>query len=253
MSKHEDNDRWKLLSNLEKFRLNPSFIIGGTGVEVLKRHVYANDAFVLDDVPTCEGLLKVVFELVENACDNLAPESKHKPGKPTTSISVQISGNKVVVKNDGRSVLVDKKSISDGREMWIPTMIFSEFNSGTNFHDERTGAGMNGWGAKAAAAVSKKFKIKCCDVATGRTFSQTFENSLEKIGKPSIGEYTKEVKWTTTIEMEPDLSRFFPDVESLESMIPQVEARLIKMAAYFGKKASILFQNKKIKIQSLPK
>ena len=76
----------------------------------------------------------------------------------TTEIRVILSTTGFSCSNNGAHIPIQQK---EGR--WVPSTIFTEMHSGSNFSDSDTGriaAGMNGLGIKLAAILSEEFVVE---------------------------------------------------------------------------------------------
>ena len=95
--------------------------------------IWNGSGMVQKIVQTNDGLMKLFHEAIDNAVDN----TLRSP--PTTHIRVTMDNHTFKIENDGLHVPVKQQ---DGK--WIPSFIFSEFLSGSNFNEEREGVGQNG-------------------------------------------------------------------------------------------------------------
>ena len=251
-AKYKDNTkRWKHLSNSERYKLRPSSLIGAVESEPISQFLMDGDVMKLQNIENCEGLLKIIGEIIENAVDNTEPESKLKPGLPTTIIKVDVDTktNQIDVANNGRTIMIAKKK---GMEDYIPTLVVSAFNTGTNLTtDDRGGAGQNGYGVKLTNYLAKTFSVYCND--GDKYFKQTFRDGNTRRTKPLVAESKKKQTYSTKIGFEPDLS-YFPDVTNLDTIEKQVHAKMIKISAYLGsvgRKTQVRYNKNVIKQKKL--
>ena len=121
------------------------------------------------DITRYPAFEKVADEILANALDRVILDSS------VTTIKVHVNkadGGSISVYNDGSGIPVLKKEV-DGKQVYIPEMVFSHFRSGSNFKDaDRFTGGMNGYGAKLTNVLSRKFTVETAD-GTNK-FTQTW-------------------------------------------------------------------------------
>ena len=201
--------------------------------------VWNGSGMVQKTIRTNDGLMKLFLEGIDNSVDN----TLRSP--PTTHIKVTMDDKNFIISNDGAHIPVKQQD-----DKWIPSFVFSEFLSGSNFHEERTGAGMNGLGIKLAAGLSDIFRITILDPDLSKKFVQFWENGLTKASKPKVtAKKSSHKNFTTTVEFSPNLEHF--GEQSLEHFIEQVHTRLIQVAATCDVK--ITFNGKLIKTNTFKK
>ena len=66
--------------------------------------------------------------------------------------------------------------------MLVPTLIFGELLTSTNYNDneKRTTGGRNGYGAKLTNIYSKNFELEIVDFARKKKFRQIFSNNMSE-------------------------------------------------------------------------
>ena len=94
--------------------------------------------------------------------------------------------------------------------IYIPSMIFGEMLTGSNFDDteKRTTGGRNGYGAKLANIFSKKFIVEVLDAKSKMKFKQVFENNMSVKNEPEVEKIKSKEKSYVKITFYPDLDRF---------------------------------------------
>lgn len=228
---------YQALSQLQLFLTRPRLYVGTT--EARERAVWvaeAGGASARRTLPLSDALLKIIFEVVENATDQVAR------GATRVGVWLDAEKNVVTVSNDGETFALGTKLVADGpggapRRLHVPQLVFTHFGSGTNFEDARnvrTGAGMNGVGLKCVTALSTRVRIRLCDGAS--TYEQEFLRNMSVIEPPRIAAVVRKDDsppgWATTVAFAPDLPRF-PGVRGLAEVEPVVRFNLRRSAAFF--------------------
>lgn len=177
MSKKE----YKLLEEYEHVLQNLSLYLGiaDTGL-VETTEIYKNiDGEIIEENFTfCEGLYVLSNEIITNAFDQYIETGKNQ----VKNIIIKFDDNMLSVQNDGPSIPIKKfnKKI-DGKELYIPEVIFTKLKSGSSFGDENTvryKAGKHGYGVKLVNFCSKKMDIEIVD--NGLTYKQKFTNNMKQ-------------------------------------------------------------------------
>ncbi len=211
-----DVSQYKMLDEIEHVIARPSMYIGSVTNTTM-------DCFLPDEGKMKEGsitynpaLLKMFDEIVSNSVD------EHKRTGKVTEIRVNLAPmtGEISISDDG-GIPVQKHPDYD---MYIPSMIFGELRTGSNFSDEsRIGAGMNGLGSKLTSIFSTDFRI---DTADGKKrLTQTFADNLSVKSDPVI---KKSASNGTTITFVPDYDRLGCelDTENAKRIEKRVRSRL---------------------------
>ena len=154
---------------------------------------------------TSPALFKLFDEAVVNALDNTNRDSTQKYIK----IEIDPASGVLCVQNDGRGIPIEKYKDS---QQWLPTVIFSEFLSGSNFDDSqaRFTGGCNGVGIKATITWSRWAEIQL--VTSGKRFVQRFEDNMSVKQPPKISSVRTKTN-SVTLRWLPDYTRMgMPDV-----------------------------------------
>ncbi|CAH6420472.1 DNA topoisomerase 2 [uncultured virus] len=153
------------------------------------------------------GLYKLFDELLVNTRDHVM-RCRDKGLELCTMIRITIDQETGTFTfwNNGASIPITK---DEEHDIYIPSMIFGDLYSGSNYDDDekRKVGGMNGLGAKLCNVLSKQFIIECVDTERHRKFYQEFSDNMYKKTKPSVTA-CKSKKSYTKITMVPDLARF---------------------------------------------
>lgn len=146
------------------------------------------------------GLTQIVLEVLTNAWDHAK-----RPGTHVKNIWVTMEDatGLITVKNDGAGIPV--RPHTQFPDLYLPSVLFSMYKSGSNFDDtvQREGAGRNGAGVKCTNTWSTLFTVETADGA--QLFRQTWRNNLS-VSEPPIR--TASTKNFTRITFRPDYARF---------------------------------------------
>jgi len=236
----QDTSKYRKLTHLEHVTLRKGMYIGdATCVPAAQWLVSGEGAIEKVVVPAYNSaLLKIIFEVIDNAYDNTMRDP------PTTHIAVRMTDTEVEVVNDGKHIPVQKQGGA-----WIPTVIFSEFLSGTNFDDAaRDGAtGVNGLGVKLTAAHSRRFTVTCADPIAKLKFTQTWTDGLKATTGPTVAPLPKAhlKRAVTSVAFTPDLAHF--DGAVLRGDIERcVHARLVELSAMHRGQLKVTWQGEPV-------
>lgn len=233
-----DAKRYKHYAPLQHFKLRPARDIGDVEAKAVERWVLEGALLKRAQLTLSAGLDKLLDEVFQNACDNAT----------TRRVYVRVGERAVTVCNDGDTITLAKAE--DHPDVWIPEMVFSMFGSGSNLDDAahaRTGAGMNGIGVKAVAAMSTKLKLVCWN---GKTrYTQWFMDRLEDV-RPPVLEPCKEKQWSTTVMFTPELAAF-PGVADLQDFARAAQARVLKASAYLGRTIAFTWNDEPVAVRDI--
>lgn len=193
----------KQLSEREHMLLRPGQYIGATTLTTIPTFIFNEDTnkFEYSHASYVPALLKIISEIIDNALD----EAVRTDFKYANKINIEISDTTVKVSDNGRGIPLDVDSDSGISQL---ELALAYPRAGTNFNDdERNSIGMNGIGSYATNVMSTKFKaISITGKAKGVL---TCSDNLNK-RKCSISSCISD-KIGTTVEFEPDMSRFEVD------------------------------------------
>ena len=193
----------KQLSEREHMLLRPGQYIGATTLTTIPTFIFNEDTnkFEYSHASYVPALLKIISEIIDNALD----EAVRTDFKYANKINIEISDITVKVSDNGRGIPLDVDQDSGISQL---ELALAYPRAGTNFNDdERNSIGMNGIGSYATNVMSTKFKaISITGKAKGVL---TCSDNLNK-RKCSISSCISD-KIGTTVEFEPDMSRFEVD------------------------------------------
>ena len=156
-----------------------------------------------------EGAERLFLEILTNASDN-AVESRIDGFNPG-SISVIMDKQKVIIRNEGKPLQIIPKG-----NVWLPEYIFGTLYTGSNYNDKkaRTGAGVNGLGAKLTNIYSLEFSVKVGDPYNKKEYYQLWKNNMDVRHEPIIQNY--EGPPYCIVEYTMDFSRFISNSNPLQ-------------------------------------
>lgn len=197
------------------------------------------------------GLFKIFDEIVVNAADN----KQRDPNMDKIEINVDAESNTISVKNNGKGIPIVKHK---EQGVYVPTMIFGQLLTGSNFDDDeqKTTGGRNGYGAKLANVFSTQFIVECVDAERGLRFHQIFRSNMSVAENPTIkncstaerkaGDFVK-------ISFSPDLERFkmnHLDENTVGLFSKRAYDIAGTMASSGGKRLQVTLNGKKLTIKS---
>jgi DNA topoisomerase-2 len=225
--------KYQKLDPITHVLTRPGMYIGGIQNTTAGTYVPVDGKMVYTELTYNPALLKLCDEIITNSVD------EHIRSGTVTRIEVNLyplTGEIEVKDNGGIPVIKHPE-----HHVWVPSLIFGELLTGTNFSDEvRNTGGTHGIGAKAANIFSEEFTISTADGK--KSLIQRFENNLSVKHKPSIGESDQK---GTTIKFLPDYERL--DCELDEDNIKRIEKRVYDVAGC-NPKIKVLFNGELIKV-----
>ena len=175
----------------------PGMWIGSTTLEEVTAF-YHHKYQVVKVVP---GLLKIIFEILDNSIDEaIRTDFKHAN---EISVDIGIEGS-ITISDNGRGIPI--VPIGDSYQ---PVLAWSKARAGSNFSDEgRTTIGMNGVGSFATNVFSKEFRGVTQDSSGKRLIYESGENATQQ--HHTISKSTKKTTGTS-VYFIPDYKRFNVD------------------------------------------
>ena len=236
---------YERLSHVEHILKRPDTYVGSLPPESGQYWVRDGNAFTLAHLSVSPGLVKIFDEILVNAIDQ---HSMHP--KKVSEITVQVTGDSILVKNSGVSIPIkkhEKERGADGTPIWIPELIFGHLLTSSNYNDseERVTGGRNGYGAKLANVFSKKFCIKIADGK--KCYTQTWKNNMSQVSAPEIVACADPAY--VAIGFSPDWNRF--GMAGLTAGFTQVIEKRTWDAAMWCSKATVKFNGAKLPVASL--
>jgi DNA topoisomerase II len=207
----------------------------------------------LETVQFCPGFYKLFDEILVNASDHyqrIRVRKEQEPSTtlvPVTKISVDIdpSTGWIHVLNDGEGIDVVEH---EEHHTWVPTMIFGELLTSTNYdqEEEKVTGGKNGYGAKLTNIFSHEFIVETVDAKRKKKFIQVFKNGMEIRETPIITSFSG--KPYTKISYLPNYA-FFKMAGMDPGLFYFLKKRVLDTAACTDKSVSVFFNQEKVEIK----
>ena len=176
-------DEFQNLTETEHILKRYGMFIGQIERRSRTASVFRDGRIFEDRVQTSNGQIHMFLEILGNAADNVqrSKEAGVDPGK----IQIDIDGDFVCVHNEGLAIPIDKK---EGSKEYIPTTIFGNLRTSSNYDDSKTRLtiGTNGLGAKIVNAFSLEFHVECVDAHRQLKFYQQWTGNMKNKSKPKI-------------------------------------------------------------------
>jgi DNA topoisomerase II len=239
-------DTYKKLSQREHIIKRPDTYVGSVVKEQRMMFVCDENGNIVEkEIEYVPALLKIVDEVLVNAADRTQEDST------CTSIKTELDmeTGSISVWNNGKGLPV---VIHQEHDMYVPSLIFGELLTGSNFDDkqERTTGGRNGYGAKLANIFSTKFDVETYDEERGLKFSQTFSDNMSVKSKPKITSKKSGTSYTK-ITFTPDYAKFGMDGMD-EDFYSLIKKRTYDFAGVC-KGTTVHFNGEKIKANNFKK
>jgi DNA topoisomerase-2 len=151
--------------------------------------------------------LKVFDEVFVNALDAAGRDENVRK----LQVAMEADGQ-IKVENDGRGIPIE---FFGETKRYIPEVVFSEMNSGSNFEDNgnRLVGGRNGVGVVCANVWSTRFRVEIWDACTQRSYAQLFAHNMTEVGEPEVQAKTNRRRGLVRITFTPDYARLGIDKE----------------------------------------
>lgn len=197
------------LSHVEQIRFTPDTYIGSASQLPRQAHVYNFETKKpeIKEVHVPSGVQRVFIEILSNAGDNVDRSRKANvnPGK----IDILMDRHTIVIKNQGLPVPIE---IHPTEGVYAPELIFGHLLTSSNYNDQRTGGGRNGYGAKLTNIFSTLFHLEVGDGFRKKKYVQTWTKYMSTKTEPVITAYTGESYVQVTYQL--DFARFGYDPAS---------------------------------------
>jgi DNA topoisomerase-2 len=234
---------------IEHILLRPDTYIGDVKIQKELMWIYSSelDKIVEKEINYSPGLYKIFDEIIVNAGDRVQEDSTCNIIK----VTINSDTNTISVWNNGLGIPV---KMHQEHNLYVPSLIFGELLTGSNYDDdrERTTGGRNGYGAKLANIYSTFFSVETVDSDEKLKFYQEFKNNMSIKEQSKITKLkTESPKSYTCITFKPELSRF--GLSYLTSDIVSLfEKRVYDMAGVYNH-ITVYLNDKKISFNNYKK
>lgn len=249
-------EKYKKLSLHEQALHRPDTYIGSIEENVTKLWIcnLNNDdkaKIILKEISIIPGLYKIFDEILVNARDHYIRciQEKLKNKCDIIKVNVNQEEGKITVWNNGEGIDI---VIHKEHDVWIPTMLFGQLLTSTNYDDDedKTVGGRNGYGTKLTNIFSTEFDVETVDVKTKQKFYQKWTNNMFDTQGPKIKKVKGEVEPYTQFTFIPDYKKF--GIEGIsDDFFALMKKRTYDIAMTTN--AKVYFNDKLIKIDSFQK
>lgn len=188
------NDSYTSMSQLQQMYHRPQTFIGTIDRENRTEEIFnfETNKFETSTVEMPYAMKHLLMELITNAADNIdctrradeaqLPVELAKKLKKVGKIQTKIDSKRISVRNQGLPIPIIPSDKMGGD--LIPVGIFGKLNSSSNYDDGefiRTGAGVNGFGAKLTSVFSTYFRVKAGDPINGQIIDIIWTGNMTEI------------------------------------------------------------------------
>jgi DNA topoisomerase-2 len=162
----------------------------------------SNDKIIKKTITASEGSIRIFLEVLSNALDSVWRSVSTDTPCKYIKVNIDPDTFKIKVENDGAGISFDK--FDENR--YIPTVIFGNLLTSTNFNDaeKRKTSGKNGYGAKLTNIFSTLFEITLEN--NEQSFYQQWTNNMKTKTEPKFGK-NKRKSNRTCVEFIPDFTK----------------------------------------------
>ena len=250
-------EEYEQLSHEEHVLKLPDTYIGSVTTSEESQWVLAENKMVFKSLQFNPGLFKLFDEVVVNARDAFVRAQVADEGTrlPVKRIDITVASGSITVENDGDGIPVEEHA---KEKCYIPELIFGRLLTSSNYKEgeERIVGGKNGYGAKLANIFSTEFTVETQHPASGKKYTQTWNNNMSVKGKPSIRKAAG-TKGYVKISFTPDTTRFkgafLEDGSFTEDMMTAFHTRAYELAAMVGPTVKVYWNSVLVGINSFEK
>jgi len=238
---NSDVIKYNKVSQREHILIRSDTYIGSIQPITENMWIYNNNIITKELITFCPGLLKIFDEILVNAGDASTNDN--------TCDTIKVEYNKdegfiSVFNNGDNGIPVEEHPTF---QMLVPTMIFGELLTSSNYNDneERITGGRNGYGAKLANIFSTKFIVEIDDSKRQKRYKQTWLNNMLSVEKPIISKLPAKTKSSVKITFYPDFEKL--NIKELDDdHLKLFHRRTIDIAGTNNNKLKVFFNNEKI-------
>jgi DNA topoisomerase-2 len=232
-------EKYQKMTQHQHVLAEPDNYVGSPELHEAELFIMDGGAIVSKQIRYVPALYKIYDEVLVNARDQAVRNKK------CNDIRVTIKDDGwITVWNNGPGV---ENVMHKTEKMHVPTLIFGNLLTSGNYNQKgKTVGGKNGFGAKLANIMSKKFIFEGLD-SSGTYFKQMWEDNMHKVGKPII---KKGVRGETYTKIS-----FLPDYERLNlprGMTSDIRAllhrRVVDIAACTNKGVKVSYNGRRVNV-----
>ncbi|VVU95118.1 DNA gyrase/topoisomerase IV, subunit A [seawater metagenome] len=250
MSTKTNEQKYQKKTQREHVLLRPDTYVGDIEPTTEMMWIYDNNEkkMVKKEIEYVPGFYKVFDELLVNARDHSVNDASCNEIK----VTINPENNEISVLNNGaKGIPVE---MHKEHNMYIPSLIFGEMLTGSNFDDKekRTTGGRNGYGAKLANIFSSKFIVDVVDQKKKLHFKQVFEKNMLEKNEPEVVSSDKKEKSYVKITFYPDLEKFkLKDIST--DILALFNKRVYDIAATTSNRVKVYFNEEHLNVPSFIK
>ena len=162
--------------------------IGNTKFNIQNEYIFKDNFIQLENINYNEGLVRIFLEILTNATDNVA-RSKTKNIEQKI-INVNIDNKQwIEISNDGSCIPIELTKDKDGKEVYVPELLFGYLLSSSNYDDTKSRNGIGGTfgvGASLTNIFSKHFEVIIKNKDSQKEYKQIWKNNMSVKELPSI-------------------------------------------------------------------
>jgi DNA gyrase/topoisomerase IV subunit B len=242
-----DAEKYDKKTPREHVLLRPDTYIGDIEATTEDMWIYNSEQnrMIKKNITYTPGFLKVFDEVLVNARD----ASVNDPTCDTIKVEYNIEEGYISVWNNGDvGIPVELHPI---HKTLVPTMIFGELLTSSNYNDEeeRTTGGKNGLGAKLASIFATRFIVDVDDAKRGKRFKQEWSENMLNVHDAQVTKLPAKTKSSVKITFYPDFRRF--GIANLNNDHKELfNRRTIDIAGTSNNKLKVYFNEEKIEINN---
>lgn len=183
--------------------------LGNTKLRRMYNNILYENKIISSNIIYNTAIERLYLEILYNAIDNVQRsfEAKVDP----KYVLVEMNDVNISITNHGLPISCKKQSNS---KLYIPTFIFGQLLTSSNYTGSRKVGGRFGIGCKAVNVFSVLFEIDIINVDEGVRFKQTWLNNMSEASDPIITECKSTDINTTKVSFNIDFSKFYDsDIE----------------------------------------
>ena len=246
-STKSEAEKYDKKSPREHILIRPDTYVGDIEPTTEHMWVYSEKTgkMAKQEITYTPGFFKVFDELLVNARD----ASVNDNTCDTIKVEYNVEEGYISVYNNGDIGIPVEEHPT--HKMLVPTMIFGELLTSSNYNDDeqRTTGGRNGLGAKLASVFASKFIVEVDDAKRGKRFKQEWTDNMSVVGKPEVTKLPGKVKSSVKITFYPDFKRF--GIKSLANDHKMLfHRRTVDIAGTLTNKLKVFFNETKIDVNN---
>lgn len=186
---------------------SPDMYVGSPVVRPKECEIYSITNNRVEEVviDTPDAVRNIFVEVIANAIDNTLHSVRQNI--PVRPIIVTMSNKVVSVSNGGIAFPIEKAEfVIEGskqkEKLWVIQASFGRFNTSTNYNDNRSLIGKNGFGGKSVNTYSIFFQVDAINEVVRKSYSQCWGSNMTIVDDPIIEKCNKKNMTKVTYELD---------------------------------------------------